>query len=321
MSYHHVTEVERYQISTLLTLGVTQKAIARKLRRSPSTISRELRRNRGLRGYRPAQAQRLSEERQTLCAANAPCISIGAWHHIEKLLCQQWSPEQIAGRTGLACTTSIYHHVYRDKASGGNLHSHLRCRKKRRKRYGSGRSMRGSIANRRPLSKRPDAVDVRQRLGDWEGDTVIGKHHQRALVTLVERRSQLVRIGRVESRHAGPVASRMINLLKPVAKISHTLTLDNGKEFALHEKVEGRTGIKVYFADPYSSWQRGLNEQVNGLIRQYVPKGSSLKHLSRRDIAMIEKRLNNRPRKSLGYKTPLEVFNQMAANKGVALRT
>lgn len=320
MIYHHVTEVERYQIAAYLTAGWTQKAIARKLARSPSTISRELRRNRGLRGYRPAQANRLYERRQDRCAANAPCISVGDWHRIEALLRQEWSPEQIAGRTRLASTESIYQHVYRDKASAGTLWRHLRCQKQRRKRYGSGRSKRGLIPNRRPLSERPKAVDQRRRLGDWEGDTVIGKGHQGALVTLAERRSQLIRLRRVECRQAEAVSKAMIRMLRPLSRVSSTITLDNGKEFALHEVVERKTRVKVYFADPYSSWQRGLNEQINGLVRQYVPKGCSMKSLSAQDIAMIEKRINNRPRKSLGYRTPLEVFNQMASAKGVALR-
>ena len=171
-----------------------------------------------------------------------------------------------------------------------------------------------------PISERPKAVENKKRIGDWEGDTIIGAKGKGALVTLVERRSQLVKIRRVASREADVVADVVTNALKPVSRCSHTLTFDNGKEFAQHMRIQSRTGIKVYFADPYASWQRGLNEQVNGLIRQYVPKKTSLNDVSDEHIAMIEKKLNNRPRKMLGYQTPLEVFNRMAASRGVALR-
>lgn len=320
MNYHHITETERYQIYALKKAGWSQKAIAQELGRSPATISRELARNKGKRGYRPKQAQELAQARQHNSAANAPCISAASWVEIEEHLRNDLSPEQIAGRTGLASAESIYQHIYRDKAAGGDLHKHLRCRKKRRKRYASGRDCRGQIRDRVPISERPKAVEKKKRIGDWEGDTIIGSKGKGALVTLVERRSQLVKIRRVASREANVVADVVTNALKPVSRCSHTLTFDNGKEFAQHMRIQSRTGIKVYFADPYASWQRGLNEQVNGLIRQYVPKKTSLKDVSDEHIAMIEKKLNNRPRKMLGYQTPLEVFNKMAASKGVALR-
>ncbi|MFN3714146.1 MAG: IS30 family transposase [Alcanivoracaceae bacterium] len=320
MSYHHITENERYQIYAWKKAGWTQKDIATKLKRHPSTVSRELRRNSGQRGYRPRQAQGLAQERQGRSASNARCIPASHWLRIEAHLREDWSPEQIAGRTGLGSHESIYLHVYRDKAGGGDLHQHLRCRKKRRKRYGSGRDRRGQIKGRVPISERPKAVDAKQRLGDWEGDTVIGANHRGALVTLVERRSQLARIRRVDSRDAQLVSAAVIRALTPVSRCCRTLTFDNGKEFAGHATIRDKVGTKVYFADPYASWQRGLNEQVNGLIRQYLPKGSSFATLDDKEIAMIEKKLNNRPRKMLGYQTPLEVFNRMAASKGVALR-
>ena len=320
MNYHHITENERYQIYALKKAGWTQKDIAEKMKRHPSTVSRELRRNSGQRGYRPRQAQRLAQERQGRSSGNARCILASDWLRIEAHLRDDWSPEQIAGRTGLVSHESIYLHVYRDKAGGGDLHQHLRCRKKRRKRYGSGRDRRGQIKGRVPICERPKVVDAKRRLGDWEGDTVIGASHRGALVTLVERRSQLARIRQVERRDAQLVSTAVIGALKPISPCCLTLTFDNGKEFAGHTALRDKVGTKVYFADPYASWQRGLNEQVNGLIRQYFPKGSSFASLDDKAIEMIEKKLNNRPRKILGYQTPLEVFNKMAASKGVALR-
>jgi len=320
MSYHHLTDCERYQIHAFLKAGWSQQEIARELGRSPSTISRELSRNTGKRGYRPGQAQRFAEQAQQRSAANAPVIGLETWREVERLLEDQWSPEQIAGRTGLASTQSIYTHVHGDRAAGGQLANHLRCRKIRRKRYGSRHAGRGQIPNRVSIHERANVVDGKQRIGDWEGDTVVGKAHKGALVTLAERRSQLVRIQRVPSRNASVVEHSLREMFRPIRKVSHTLTLDNGKEFARHEDFQRVTGIQVYFADPYASWQRGLNEQINGLIRQYIPKGCSMENLSDDDIARIERKLNNRPRKALGYETPLEVFNRMAASKGVALR-
>jgi transposase, IS30 family len=320
MNYHHITEVERYQIYSLRKAGWSQKAIAQELDRSPSTISRELRRNTGSKGYRPKRAHKLAENRQVNSAANAYRIPDSHWIKIEACLEEDWSPEQIAGRTGLASRESIYLHIYRDKAAGGELHTHLRCRKKLRKRYASGHERRGQIRDRVPISERPKVVDEKKRLGDWEGDTVLGKRGQGDLVTLVERRTQLVKIRRVASREAKVVSHAISAALEPVSCCSHTLTLDNGREFSQHMAIQSNTGIAIYFADPYASWQRGLNEQVNGLIRQYVPKRTAISKFSDEDIAMIEKKLNNRPRKMLGYKTPLEVFNKMAASKGVALR-
>jgi len=320
MNYHHITETERYQIHAYKKAGWRQKAIANALGRSPSTISREMRRNTGNNGYRPLQANNLAQSRQTRSAANAYCIPVSNWIKIEQYLREDWSPEQISGRTGLASTESIYLHVYRDKAAGGDLHRHLRCRKKLRKRYASGKERRGQMRDRVPITERPAVVDAKRRLGDWEGDTMLGTRGHGALLTLVERRTQLVKIRRVASQEARVVCKAVSAALMHVRQCSHTLTLDNGREFTQHAAIQRKTGIKIYFAAPYASWQRGLNEQVNGLIRQYVPKRTPINAYSDADIAMIEKKLNNRPRKMLGYKTPLEVFNSMAASKGVALR-
>lgn len=320
MSYHHLTGEERYQISVLNKAGHTQAEIAALLQRSPATISREMRRNRGQRGYRPLQADRLACERRQISANNGRRVAAGDWLEIEACLREEWSPEQIAGWTELASTETIYQHIYEDKRGGGDLHRHLRCQKKRRKRYGSGRQRRGHIPNRTPISERPAVVDERTRLGDWEGDLVIGHGHSGALVTLTERRSQVVMIGKVAGKSAAPVRSVLSDMLKKVKSVSHTLTLDNGKEFAQHERLAKDTGIKTYFADPYASWQRGLNEQINGLIRQYLPKQRRFDDVTDDEIALIERKLNNRPRKTLGFNTPRQEFQALARKRGVALR-
>lgn len=320
MSYHHITEVERYQIYAMLKAEQTNQQIAEALGRNPATISREIRRNRGQKGYRPRQAHQYAQTRQLNSASNVRCISVHSWQRIEQHISKDWSPEQVAGRTGLASTESIYLHIYQDKAWGGSLWRHLRCRKQRRKRYGSGRSRRGQISGRVPISQRPEAVEQRRRLGDWEGDTVVSSADPHGLVTLAERRTQLVRIRKIQTRQADHVRRVIRNALQPLKSVSRTLTFDNGKEFAMHKQISDDNDIDVYFADPYASWQRGLNEQINGLIRQYIPKGRSMKNLTDKEVAIIEKKLNTRPRKMLDYQTPVEVFNRLARKKGVALR-
>ena len=194
------------------------------------------------------------------------------------------------------------------------LYTHLRhAGKRRKKRYGS-KDRRGQIKNRVSIDERPKVVDKKQRIGDWEGDTIIGSMQQKAIVTLVDRASLVTRIGPVATKHADVVSAIMVALLKPMKDISHTVTLDNGKEFSEHEKISRSLNIDIYFAHPYSSWERGLNENTNGLIRQYIKKGSSFKNITNERINFIENRLNNRPRKSLGYFTPNEVYQQAIIN-------
>jgi IS30 family transposase len=322
MSYRHIAEQERYQIKALLEAGLPPGEIAEQLGRHRSTIYRELARNAGLRGYRPEQANTLAIHRRT--EASARCrTSLATWELVSLLIQEEWSPEQITGwlqKHGHPAISHewIYQYIYRNKQQGGTLHLHLRCQKERRKRYGSGRSRRGQIPHRVSIDQRPSIVDARKRLGDWEGDTIVGKCHKGSVVTLVERKSLLVRMRLLEDRTADSVGSAIINLLKPLHSRRHTLTVDNGKEFSGHECISSKLGTNVYFCKTYAPYQRGRNEQTNGLIRQYIPKSSSLSELSHADIRRIESRLNNRPRKSLGFRTPNEVF---FGNKGVALRS
>ncbi|MCP4607420.1 MAG: IS30 family transposase [Planctomycetes bacterium] len=314
--YRQLTEEDRIEIYAMKQAGKPQNKIAAKLGVHPSTINRELARNSGLRGYRPKQAQQKTLLRR-FNAVKAAKMTPATMNYIESKLRQQHSPQQIAERMKLdpdwhgpsVSHERIYQYIWQDKALGGTLYQHLRIggTKQRRKRRNS-RDLRGTIKNRVGIEKRPKIVERKIRVGDWEGDTVVGQNHQGALVTLVDRKSKLTLIGKVNRYTAEAVEQTIVRLLELVPRRNYTLTVDNGKEFASHESVANALHIKVYFADPYSAWQRGLNENTNGLIRQYAPKGSDVRTLTDQQIQHIMDRLNNRPRKSLGYLTPNEVF-------------
>jgi IS30 family transposase len=321
--YQHVTQEQRYMIWALRSKGTVQREIAETLGLSASTVCRELKRNSGQRGYRPRQAQRLSEERQAYRSRNRK-FTPGVLQIVEEGLRKDRSPEQIVGerrRNKIACVSieRIYQHVWQDKATGGVLYKHLRSgRRQRRKRYGS-KSSRGIIPNRKPISSRPKAVEKRRQFGHWEADTMIGKNHKQALVTIVERKTGYLRIRRVERKTAQAVARACVKLLKQDSACVRTITTDNGKEFAGYLEIESELHTKVYFADPYSAWQRGTNENTNGLIRQYIPKSRPLESVTDQEIRWIEDRLNNRPRKRLGFKSPNQVY--FHNKRRVALRT
>lgn len=319
MGYTQLTQEERYQISVLLKAEHDQTEIAMILGRHKSTISREIRRNTGLRGYRPVQAQRLTDERRK--SKLRPRLSDDTWLAVEQLLNMDWSPEQISLWLKSFCAISIshewiYQYVLQDKAAGGDLHQHLRCQKQRRKRYGS-YNRRGQLIDRVSIDERPAIVDRRSRIGDWELDTIIGKNHQQAIVSLTERKSRFTLIKKVERKTAQCVSDAIIELLSPFVDHVHTLTSDNGKEFADHKNIADKLNADFYFAHPYASWERGLNENTNGLIRQYFPKGSDFTTITQKEINQTMDKLNNRPRKCLGMKTPNQVF--LGINPPVAL--
>jgi len=319
MIYTQLTQEERYQIYALLKAGLNQTEIAMILNRHKSTISREIRRNTGLRGYRPQQAQRLMEERQQ--AKAQPRIGDTVWSTVEALLKQDWSPEQITlwlkAERGVSVSHEwIYQYILQDKAYGGGLYRHLRCQKQRRKRYGS-HNRRGQLIDRVSIDERPVIVDTRARIGDWELDTIIGKGHQQAIVSLTERKSRYTLIHKVKRKTAQCVSDAVITLLAPVSDKVMTLTSDNGKEFADHKTIADKLDAKFYFAHPYASWERGLNENTNGLIRQYFPKSRDFKTITQKEINQVMDKLNNRPRKCLGIKTPNQVF--LGINPSVAL--
>lgn len=308
--YTQLTQEQRYQIYALKKAGHTQTGIANTLRVHKSTISRELHRNRGGKGYRPKQAhERALERRQT---KNAARITQDTWKLIERLLREDWSPEQIslwlkAQNLPSVSHEWIYQHIIQDKRRGGTLHKHLRCQKKRKKRYGA-HERRGQMPNRVSIDERPAIVERRERFGDWEADTIIGKGHKQAIVSLTERKSRLSLISKVQTKGADEVRDAIVTLLESLAEQVYTITSDNGKEFARHENIAKTLNAGFYFAHPYASWERGLNENTNGLIRQYFPKGYDFSSISRQEIQAVMDKLNNRPRKCLGMNTPNQVF-------------
>ena len=303
MSYTHLTQAERYQIYVLKKAGHRLVEIGLLLNRAVSTISRELKRNTGLRGYRPRQAQHMSESRR---AINGRVIDEATWKYVASKLLEDWSPEQISAHACVS-TETIYQHIYADKRSGGSLYRHLRCQKQRRKRYGK-IDRRGIIAHRQSIDLRPAVVEERCRIGDWEADTLIGRNHKQAIVSLVERKSGFTLIRKVERKTAKEVSQAMIGLLKPFRLKVLTITSDNGREFAHHETIAKQLRTDFYFAHPYASYERGTNENTNGLIRQYFPKQMKFEDISNKDIQLVMQRLNHRPRKRLGFLTPHQVF-------------
>lgn len=310
MRYHQLTREERYQIKVLLKTGQNQSAIAEAIGVNKSTISRELARNQGQRGYRPEQANELAKARRLGKIQSQ--ISEESWQRIEGKLGLDWSPEQISGwlaknNEKTVSHEHIYQHVYADQKAGGELYKHLRYQKKRRRKRSGKYDHRGIIPDRKSIDERPEIVEQRQRLGDWEGDLIIGKKHQGAVLTLVERKSRFTLIRKVEGKQALPVANAMIECLNWVPALE-TITNDNGKEFAGHKMVSTALSANVYFAHPYSSWERGTNENTNGLIRQYLPKYRDLSTLTVKEELMIMDRINLRPRKCLNFSTPFEVF-------------
>lgn len=317
MNYRHLTLEERYKIEAWLEAGWNSRAIAETLGRHESTVSRELRRNRPTASYGAVRAQRCAQERRS-AASSRPRITAATWREIEAKLRLEWSPEEISGRLRRkrrpgASPERIYQHVLSDRRRGGTLWRHLRCRKRWRKRYGTPRRQR--FPNRRSIAQRPPIVDRRGRMGDWEGDTVQFATGSAVLVTLNERCTRLVCLAKSASRKARPVTEQILSRLAPVQADVHTMTLDRGTEFAEHELIECALDAKVYFADAHAPQQRGANEYHNRLIRQYLPRGIDLRRISDKTIQQIEDRLNQRPRKCLDYRTPLEAFNAVSRQR------
>ena len=317
-TYHQLTREQRYQIYALKKMGHYLSEIADVLGVNKSSVSRELKRNSGKRGYRPQQAQALALERRR---TGQPRITSRTWATVARLLRQEWSPEQISGRLkkeqGLGISHEwIYQYVLRDQWAGGELYRHLRCQKQRRKRYGQ-YERRVQLLNCTSIEERPALVNRRQRLGDWEVDTLIGKRHKQAMVTLTEPKSRFTLLGKVTHRTAQEVENQIHKLLQPVSNQVYTLTLDHGKEFANHQHLAETLNLKFYFAHPYAAWERGTNENTNGLIRQYFPKKHDFQTISKKQIQQVMDKLNLRPRKTLRFKTPFEVFCHLS----VALTT
>lgn len=313
MAYQQLTLEERSIISGFCKVGFSINMIAKELNRNKSTISREIRRNIGQRGYRPKQAhEKALNRRQTSFKAFKWTVELE--EKIENYLKKKWSPEQISAwlkkQEGIIISHQrIYQHVGLDRVAGGDLYKHLRQgNKKRRKKYGKLSSKRGQIQNRVSIKERPAKVENRKELGHWEGDTIIGKNHKRAMITLVERKTGFSIIEKVESKNSELVAKRIIATMRKYKHKVKSITFDNGLEFAGHEYIAKKLKCKIYFAEPYSSYQRGTNENTNGLIRQYFPKGSDFLLFSDNDVKNVMNCLNNRPRKRLEFSTPSELF-------------
>ena len=307
--YTQLSQEERYDIQAALKSKTSVTELSRTLNRSRSTIYRERSRNQGKRGYRAKQAHELSKARHYKRISAVTEFGKG---YIECLLRQGWSPEQISGalkHRGWDDVPShewIYQYVYSNKAAGGDLHAYLRHQKTYRKRGLKGNDRRGQLVNRTSIHARSQEIEERQRLGDFEADTIIGKHHKGAILTLVERKSLYTHIVHLGATRA---SKKTIGCCIERLQLSHaySVTFDNGKEFAEHQQLQTR-GIDTYFADPYRSNQRARNENTNGLIRQYLPKSSAFDTVLDTQIQAIEEALNNRPRKSLGWFTPSQVM-------------
>lgn len=314
MEYKQLTLKERYHISTLLKRGWKQKEIAESIGVHPSTICREIQRNKDgiTQEYSYDFAHSVATRRQQE-KSKYTVFSSRIKTYIKTKLKEDWSPEQIAGRMkmdiGLGiCHETIYRYIYYNKSRGGRLYTYLRHKNKKYHSRSNSYQRRGIIIDRTSIDKRPKIVEKKNRIGDFEIDTVIGRHHIGALVTVVDRKSKFTLIRKVGSKQAKEVTTALLEMLLPLKPVTRTITSDNGKEFAYHKEVSDALDTGFYFAHPYSSWERGLNEHTNGLIRQYLPKKTDFTEVSKEEIITIQDKLNHRPRKVLGYRTPYEVF-------------
>lgn len=312
-TYKQLTYEQRCQIEALKKSGLTQQGIANQLGVSQATISRELARNSGDRGYRHRQAQQKATERR--CSVHKPHkMTDELIDKINHYLYQEWSPEQISGwflanEEIDVSHESIYRHIWRDKKAGGDLYCYLRRRcRPYQSRSRSGKTTRGQIKNRISIDDRPAEVDLKEEVGHWEVDTMIGAAHSGALVTIVERKTQLTLSKQVNKKSADAVAKAVIKLLTPFMRVVKSITSDNGKEFARHEEISEKLGCQFYFANPYHSWERGLNENTNGLLRQYFPKKTNFKLVTQNEVKQAVNKLNHRPRKTLAFKTPADLM-------------
>lgn len=313
--YSHLAYEERCQIYALKKSGMTSSEIALQVGVNKSTITREIRCNSGEKGYRHKQAQALSEARRQASSAPSKMTNECIAFIEDKLVNEQWSPEQISGwmERNLDYSVShecIYQHIWRDKKQGGILYTHLRHGGKKYNKRSGKNAGRGCIPARVDIDERPKIVDEKRRIGDWELDTIIGKNHNGAIVSMVDRASKFTKLTLVSNKTSDVVTSAITNALAPLKPFVLTMTADNGKEFAGHQDLTRLLGAQVYFAKPYHSWERGLNEHTNGLVRQYFPKGTEFGNLCQNDVQMVEFLLNSRPRKILDFQTPLEVFRR-----------
>lgn len=316
--YHHLTYDARCQIFALKQSGASLSQIARQLEVDKSTVSREIKRNVGQKGYRFTQADACARERRIVASCHPRKMDSAMTLIIIEKLHEQWSPDQISGWLARheprhkISHESIYRYVWADKKSGGTLYKQLRHQGKKRNKRSDTKAGRGYIPNRVGIEERPEIVNAKTRAGDWEVDTIIGsKGNGGVIISMVDRASKLTKLAKVPRRCADMVTEGMVSKLSQTGGAVLTITADNGKEFANHRQVATALRAEFFFANPYSSWERGLNEHTNGLVRQYFPKGVSLEQVSQEELDRVESLLNSRPRKVLQYATPTEVFHRL----------
>ena len=313
-TYSQLNLEQRYQIHAFRKAGFSNCAIAKELNVHKTTIGRELARNSSsTKKYNPRFAHQYAKDRKDDKPHFYVLNNYMKMFIKDKMEKEQWSPDQISGYCKnnfirMVSHETIYKHVYDDLKKGGKLYLNLRTQTKKRKNRTHKKDKRGLIPNRISIHQRPALVADKQRFGDWEIDLIEGVNHSNFALTMVERKSQFALIFRVQDKQATTIQTKIINGLAPYKELVHTITSDNGKEFAGHQYVSKKLNADFYFADPYSSWQRGLSEYTNKLFRQYLPKKCNLNNYDIEYFVNINNKLNNRPRKLLGYKTPTQVF-------------
>ena len=313
MNYKQLTYEQRYQIEALKKEGLSQRSIALNIGVHHTTICRELKRNSLDDGEYSASSAAISARLRYQYKSKNRKLTKKHYGYIRKHIQEGWSPEQISGRMALdglrpVSHETIYRYIYADQKRGGKLYLSLRHKHRKYYRRSDEYQRRGQLKNRVSIDERPLIVEQKQRIGDWEVDTIIGRYHHQGIVTLVDRHSKFTLMKKVPSKHAEPVKQAIVNMMKPIQEYVLTITSDNGKEFAYHQEISRTLNTQFYFAHPYQSWQRGLNEHTNGLIREYFPKKTEFQDITDKQIIDVQNKLNSRPRKILGYRTPAEVF-------------
>lgn len=315
----HLTQEQRYTIGSMKQEGYSQKEIAVVIGKSASVVSRELQRNCDKRSgeYRPVLAQKKCEQRHKEKAKKC-YFTKEIQSYVEEKLALKYSPEQIKGeanRLGKSCVSAerIYQYVWADKRKGGKLYEHLRTQGKRYRKRGSAKDKRGIIPHRRDISERPTVVEEKSRIGDLEIDTIIGANHKGAILTINDRRTGMLIMRKLSGKNAQELAEKTVDALQEWKPFLHTITADNGKEFAEHLYIAQQLNIDFFFATPYHSWERGANENLNGLIRQYIPKKANFDDYSDQFINFVQEQINNRPRKRHGFEPPNTVHHQQIA--------
>lgn len=317
----HLNLAQRYQIEAYTQAGYKDVKIAQQIGVDKSVVSREKKRNADQRSgvYRADLAQRKADARKAAKHKHKR-FDEQMEQRVEALLKQDYSPEQVKGycdKIGVDCVSHerIYQHIWADKKAGGDLYCHLRRRGKKYRKRGSSKDTRGLIVNRIDIDQRPAIVEEKSRFGDFEADTIIGKNHQGAIVTLNDRASGFFKMKKVEKRTAELVKNAIIEMLEPFKELILTMTADNGKEFAMHEQIAQALGLDFYFAKPYHSWQRGANENLNGLVRQYIPKKADFSEYDDEYIDAVNLKINQRPRKRLDFENPIFVMQKLTNQK------